>query len=135
MKKKNNFRKIAMAIAAAGFLGCAPTPVLSYELSAAAVMQQTATYVEDGQAENAITLLERLQALGVTRIEFDGQSLLVADLVALLRLDTPAARAELLRLLALVADAEIISFFANQRVVASVDSELLFDAFPTGSAG
>ena len=135
MKKKNNFRKIAMAITAAGFLSGAVTPVLSYEMSAAAVMQQTASYVEDGQAENAIALLERLQALGITRIEFDGQSILVGDLVALLRLDTPAARVELLRLVALVAEAEIISFFADQQVVASVDSELLFDAFPTGSAG
>lgn len=135
MKKKNNFRKIAMAIAAAGLLSGAVTPVLSYDLTAAAVMQQTASYVENGQAQNAVALLERLQALGVTHIEFDRQAVLVADLVVLLELNTQTSRAEFFRLVALIAEADSIAFFANQRVVASVDSELLFDAFPTGSAG
>src|SRR5687768_16342809 len=119
MKKKNNW-KIAMAIAAAGFLGGAVTPVLSYELSAASVMQQTAAYVEDGQVGSAIALLERLQGLGITRIEFDGQAALVEDLVSLLRLNTSASRAELLRLVGLIASADKISFFANRRLVASV---------------
>ena len=132
---RTTLTKLAIAMAAAGFLAGSATPALSYEVSPEAVMEMAGSFVESGEAENAIALLGRLQALGVTRIGFDGQAVEVADLVELMRSNTPGARTEFFRIVALVSAATNVSFWAGTRIIASVDSEDLLDFFPTSSAG
>jgi hypothetical protein len=133
---KSKISKLALAIAAAGFLSGA-LPAQAYEMDAATVVQTIVTYATSERTELAIEMLERLRALGITQIVIDGEVITLAEIYAAVN-DPDGLNSVLVldRLLTLSTSATASSFVAGTIVVASVDSEtVLVDVFPVGSVG
>ena len=122
---KSKISKLALAIAAAGFLSGA-LPAQAYEMDAATVVQ---TIVGHAMSERTELALEM--------IDIDGETISLARLeAAVIDPDGFGSALILNQLLALSAGATASSFVAGTIVVASVDSEaVLVDAFPVGSVG
>ena len=133
---KSKISKLALAIAAAGFLSGA-LPAQAYEMDAATVVQTIVGHAMSERTELALEMIDRLRALGITEIVIDGETISLARLeAAVVDPDGFGSALILNQLLALSAGATASSFVAGTIVVASVDSEaVLVDAFPVGSVG
>lgn len=134
---KSKLRKLALAVAAAGFLSGAVTAARAYEMDAAAVVGTIATDALSHREEAAAAMIDRLRQLGITEIHIGTRVITLAELELLVGVTGGAvAIADLEELVALAESGVASEFVAGTVVVATIDSDVIrTDVFPTGSLG
>lgn len=126
--KRRSSSKLKIAVAMAMLMGGAMQSTLALETNAMGFVTELNGYLENGDIDQAMVLLKKLQAMGILRIEVNGRMYAVADLMMILKSGTTAAilPAQVLRSASFVAQ--------NQDSLVSSSGKSV-DHFPTSSAG
>jgi hypothetical protein len=134
---KSKLSKLALAVAAAGYLSGPVTAALAYEMNAATVVHTIATDALSNRLEAAAAMIDRLRQLGITEIRLGDRVITLAELELLVGANGGPVSIETLELLVALAESGASSaFVAGTTVVASIDSDTIrTDVFPTGSLG
>ncbi|WP_127751850.1 hypothetical protein [Devosia sp. 1566] len=132
--KRSDLRKLTIAIASATMMASVAAPAIAYDVEPGLYLQAVQNFVEAGDDQDALRLLVRLQAIGVTDIAFNGQIVSVEDLAALIVEGSFRSREVFREIVRSVLLGGGASFVAGTTVVAAVDSDQ-FNGFPIGSTG
>jgi hypothetical protein len=132
--KRSDLRRLTIAIASATMMASVAAPALAYDVEPGLYLQAVQNYVEAGDDEDALRLLVRLQAIGVTDIAFGDLIVSVEDLAALIDEGSPRSIAAFREIVSSVLIGGEASWVAGTSEVAAVNSDQ-FDGFPIGSTG
>ena len=134
--KRKTMKKMGIALAAAMILGGTVAPTMAavtFNLSPVTALESVQSYVEAGRIADAMAIIKRLKAMGVTRIVVDGAIITLAELEQLISDGSPAAVAVLVAYVQ-AAHSGQAGFDINQQVAAFTSSSSR-DTFPVSSAG
>jgi len=133
MKRRKLSASIASIMAAAMIVSAGVTHAQSvFDVSPTALLQQVQASVQAGDFQNALALIARLRAMGVTSITVDGSVIELAVLEDLIVQGSPEAVQIIVAAVA-AAEAGVAAFNFDSAVV--VSTRPIQDNFPTSSAG
>jgi len=132
--KRSDLRRLTIAIASATMMASVAAPALAYDVEPGLYLQAVQNFVEAGDDQDALRLLVRLQAIGVTDIAFGDLIVSVEDLAALIVEGSPRSIAAFRDIVSSVLIGGGASWIAGNTVVAAVNSDQ-FNGFPIGSTG
>lgn len=128
MKRKVS-TKLKMAIAVALVLGGSQLPTsIALGMKATDFVTQLTGHLESGDLEAAAAMLVQLQALGIEKLEINGQQYMIVDLLASLSRGNSSA----------LLSAQLVlsaSFIRKNQVIYDLPSWQPGGLFPVGSAG